>query len=159
VLQRIWRLPRLLLGASSFHKSLCVGRWPRGTALGFLCLWFPRSIGSEPAPEAPYEWIHTVWAAAKAAPIAIITALITCLAGYLSKTPPEKFKLENLAFTAIISFLIGIATVYGGWSYTQIELWLANGFLTWYIWKAAKIIAKKLSWISQATRATSKSLE
>jgi hypothetical protein len=30
--------------------------------------------------------------------------------------------------------------VYGGWFYTQIELWLANGFLTWYIWKVAKTL-------------------
>jgi len=47
-------------------------------------------------------------------------------------------KLENFAFTAIISFIIDLLTVYGGWSYTQIELWLANGFLTRYIWKVAK---------------------
>jgi hypothetical protein len=45
----------------------------------------------------------------------------------------------NFAFPAIISFIMGFLTVYGGWSYTQIELWLANGFLKWYIWKVAKL--------------------
>ena len=94
--------------------------------------------GSEPTSEVPYEWIHGIWAAAKAMPIAIITALFTCIAGYLSKTPPQNFKLENVAFTAIISFVISFLTVYAGWTYAQIELWLANGFLTWYIWKLAK---------------------
>ena len=109
----------------------------------------PSDAPADNQPEIPYEWIHTVWAAAKATPIGILVALATSLAGYLSKTPEEKFKLENLAFTAIISFLIGILTVYAGWSYGQIELWLANGFLTWYIWKVAKIIAKKLGWTRQ----------
>jgi hypothetical protein len=102
----------------------------------------------------PYEWIHAVWAAAKAAPIGIITALVTSLAGYLSKTPGENFKLENFCFTAVISFLVGLLTVYGGWSYAQIELWLANGFLTWYIWKVAKIIAKKFGWQKELTAET-----
>lgn len=121
------------------------------TALSITAIAFAVEAGTE--PEIPYDWIYSVWAAVKAAPIACITALATCLAGYLSKTPPEDFKLENFAFTAIISFLIGFVTVYGGWSYAQIELWLANGFLTWYIWKAAKIIAKKLGWATQTSPA------
>jgi hypothetical protein len=101
-----------------------------------------------------YEWIHAVWAAVKATPVGVLVALVTSLAGYLSKTPGENFKLENFAFTAIISFLIGLLTVYGGWTYAQVELWLANGFLTWYIWKVAKIIAKKLSWTRQPAPTT-----
>jgi len=49
----------------------------------------------------------------------------------------EAFKLENF-FTILISFIIGVSTVYGGWFYVMIEQWLANGFLTWYLWKVAK---------------------
>jgi putative Mn2+ efflux pump MntP len=69
-------------------------------------------------------------------------ALITSLAGYFSKTAPEDFKLENFLFTALISFVIGFLSMYAGWSYNNIELWLANGFLTWYLWKIAKILAR-----------------
>jgi hypothetical protein len=112
-------------------------------ALFLTAVTFAQDPPTEPSPEIPYEWIHGVWAAAKATPIGILIALATSLAGYLSKTPDEKFKPANFAFTTIISFVIGFLTLYGGWSYAQIELWLANGFLTWYIWKAAKIIAKK----------------
>ena len=123
-------------------------------ALSLTAVVLAQEPPAEPVPEVPYEWIHAVWVAAKAAPIGIITALVTSLAGYLSKTPGEKFKLENFAFTALISFLVGLLTVYGGWSYGQIELWLANGFLTWYIWKAAKIIAKKFGLQEQPTTIT-----
>lgn len=123
-------------------------------ALSLAGLALAREMPEDKTPEVPYEWIHAIWAAAKATPIAIITALFTCLACYLSKTPPQNFKLENVAFIAIISFLIGFLTVYGGWSYAQIELWLANGFLTWYIWKIAKIIAKKSGWSRQPSPIT-----
>jgi hypothetical protein len=119
-------------------------------ALFLTTLAFAQEPSPEPVPPVPYEWIHAVWAAAKATPIGVLMALVTSLAGYLSKTSGENFKLENFAFTSIISFLIGFLTVYGGWSYAQIELWLANGFLTWYIWKVAKIIAKRFSWTKQS---------
>jgi hypothetical protein len=99
----------------------------------------------ETPPEVPLQWLHGIWAAAKAAPIAIIMALITSLAGYFSKTSPEKFKLENFLFTTLISFAIGFLSIYAGWSYNNIELWLANGFLTWYLWKIAKILAKVIT--------------
>jgi hypothetical protein len=72
-------------------------------------------------------------------------ALITSLAGYFSKTAPEDFKLENFLFTTLISFLVGFLSIYAGWSYSQVELWLANGFLTWYIWKLAKILARTIT--------------
>jgi hypothetical protein len=42
----------------------------------------------------------------------------------------------------LISFAIGFLSIYAGWSYSNIELWLANGFLTWYIWKIARILAR-----------------
>ena len=51
----------------------------------------------------------------------------------------------------MISFVIGFLTVCAGWIYGQIELWLANGFLKWYIWKVARIIAKKLDLQKQPT--------
>jgi hypothetical protein len=99
----------------------------------------------ETPPEVPLQWVHGIWSAAKAAPVAIIMALITSLAGYFSKTGPENFKLENFLFTILISFLVGFLSIYAGWSYSNIELWLANGFLTWYLWKIAKILARVIT--------------
>ena len=115
--------------------------------LALLILAFASPVmGVEEAPpEVPLEWVHGIWAAAKAAPVAIVMALITSLAGYFSKTAPENFKLENFLFTTLISFLVGFLSIYAGWSYSQIELWLANGFLTWYIWKLAKILARTIT--------------
>ena len=81
-------------------------------------------------------------------------AFATVAASYLSKTKPTEFKLENFVLTLLISLTIGTLTIYAGWTYAQIELWLANGFLTWYIWKLATIlartIAKKLNWMPPA---------
>jgi len=111
-------------------------------------------MAQEAAPEVPLEWVHGIWAAAKAAPVAIVMALVTSLAGYMSKTAPENFKLENFLFTTLISFLVGFLSIYAGWSYSQIELWLANGFLTWYIWKLAKILAKTITKKFSPTSAT-----
>jgi hypothetical protein len=93
-------------------------------------------------PDIPVEWIYTVWATAKAVPIALLIAFVTCLAGYLSKTPPEQFKLANFLFTLLISVTIGTLTVMFGWTYTSIQQWFANGFITWYTWKLAEILAK-----------------
>lgn len=106
----------------------------------------------ETPPAVQYEWMYGVWTGAKATPIAILVALVTCLAGYLSKTPTEEFKVENLLFTAIISFVIGFLTLYAGWTYEMVQTWLANGFLTWYIWKVAVIIAKKLNLARQVSQ-------
>jgi hypothetical protein len=114
-------------------------------ALLVLALAAPVMAAEEAPPEVPLEWVHGIWAAAKAAPVAIVMALITSLAGYFSKTAPENFKLENFLFTTLISFLIGLLSIYAGWSYASIELWLANGFLTWYIWKLAKILARTIT--------------
>lgn len=80
-------------------------------------------------------------------PIAVIMGLFTCLLGYLKQTPPEQFTLAKFIYTALISLIIGIATIYGGWTYAQVQEWLANGALTLYIYWIAKVIAKKLSWI------------
>jgi hypothetical protein len=114
-------------------------------ALFVLALAAPVLAAEEAPPEVPLEWVHGIWSAAKAAPVAIVMALITSLAGYFSKTAPETFKLENFLFTTLISFLVGFLSIYAGWSYSQIELWLANGFLTWYIWKLAKILARTIT--------------
>ena len=114
-------------------------------ALLVLALVAPVMAAEDAPPEVPLEWVHGIWSAAKAAPIAIVMALITSLAGYFSKTAPEDFKLENFLFTALISFVIGFLSIYAGWSYSNIELWLANGFLTWYLWKIAKILARVIT--------------
>jgi glycopeptide antibiotics resistance protein len=66
------------------------------------------------------------------------------MVGYLSKTPPEDFKLEYFLFTILISFIVAMGTTFLHWTYTDIQTWLANGFVTWYIWKGATIIAKIL---------------
>ena len=114
-------------------------------ALLVLAYAVPVMAAEDAPPEVPLEWVHGIWAAAKAAPVAIVMALITSLAGYFSKTAPENFKLENFLFTTLISFMVGFLSVYAGWSYSQVELWLANGFLTWYTWKLAKILAKTIT--------------
>lgn len=99
----------------------------------------------ETPPEVPYQAVQAIWALAKATPIAFIMAFATVAAGYLSKTKPTEFKLPNFIFTLLISLTIGTLTIYAGWTYTQIELWLANGFLTWYIWKIATILARVIT--------------
>lgn len=111
-------------------------------ALATQVLASPVLAVEEPPPEVSLQWIQGVWTAAKATPIALVIALITCLAGYFSKTGPEEFKLESFLFTVLISFTVGFLSIYAGWSYTNIQLWLANGFLTWYLWKIAKILAR-----------------
>jgi hypothetical protein len=85
---------------------------------------------------------------AKMAPTSLLIAFATCLVGYLSKTDPEKFRLDYFAYTMLISFVVGMATIAIKWDYGAIEQLLANGFATWWIWKAARIIAKKLGWIA-----------
>ena len=114
-------------------------------ALLVLALAAPVMAAEDAPPEVPLQWIQGVWSASKAAPVAIVMALITSLAGYFSRTAPENFKLENFLFTTLISFLVGFLSIYAGWSYASIELWLANGFLTWYIWKLAKTLAKTIT--------------
>jgi hypothetical protein len=103
-----------------------------------------------PAPELQpiYEIFKTL---GYAAPVAVLVGLVTCIFGYLKSTPPEEFKLVEFIYTALISLIIGIATIYGGWTYAQISEWLANGCLSVWLYWIAKIIAKKLSWIPQAT--------
>jgi len=97
--------------------------------------------GEEP-PEVPYEAIHAIWTLAIATPMALIMAFANVMAGYLSKTSPKNFKLENFIFTLLISLTIGFVTVYGGWTLAMVQTWLANGFLTWYFWKIATILAR-----------------
>jgi hypothetical protein len=124
------------------------------SALLALAVAVPVVLAQNQPPEEPYDWIHGIWVAARATPIAVILALLNCIAGYLSKTPAEKFKLENFVYTALISFTIGVGTLYAGWSYSTIQLWFANGFLTWYLWKVSEIIARKLHFTRQVTLAS-----
>jgi hypothetical protein len=126
--------------------------------LASLLMFFP-VLGQDNAtetspPEVPPQVIHGIWALAQATPIALFLAFVNCLAGYLSKTQPENFKLDNFIYTALISLVIGFLTIYAGWTYSMIQTWFANGFLTWYLWKVAKIMAKKFSLQKQAATTT-----
>jgi hypothetical protein len=109
--------------------------------------------GNETVPTNPgFQPIYDVFKTlGYAAPIAVLVGLVTCMFGYLKSTPPEEFKLVEFIYTVLISLIIGIATIYGGWTYAQISEWLANGCLSIWLYWIAKIIAKKLSWIPQAT--------
>jgi hypothetical protein len=118
-------------------------------ALLAVAVVVPVVFAQDQPPEVPTDWIHGIWVAVKATPIAVILALLNCMAGYLSKTPAENFKVENFVYTALISFIVGVGTLYAGWSYGTVQLWFANGFLTWYLWKVAQIIAKKLHFTRQ----------
>jgi len=75
------------------------------------------------------------------------------LLGYMKQATPQNFKLAEFISTALISLIIGIATIYGGWAYTDIAQWLGNGGLTVWVYWAAKITAKKL-WPSLTVTAT-----
>jgi hypothetical protein len=124
-------------------------------ALTILSVAIPAAFAQEETPpEVPYQAIHAIWAAVVAAPIALAVAFASCMVGYLSKTAPEHFKVSNFVYTALISLTIGFLTIYAGWSYTQIELWLANGFLTWYIWKVTTILARIITKKQITTTAT-----
>ena len=104
-----------------------------------------------PTPTPGFEPIYEVFKAlGYAAPIALIMGLVTSLLGYLRKTPPENFELAKFLYTALVSLIIGIAKIYGGWTYVQVQEWLANGALTLYIYWIAKVIAKKLGWFTPA---------
>jgi hypothetical protein len=114
---------------------------------------FAQGEGNETAPITPglqpiYEVFKSI---GYAAPIAVLVGLVTCIFGYLKSTPPEEFKLVEFIYTVLISLIIGIATIFGGWTYAEISQWLANGCLSIWLYWIAKIIAKKLSWIPQAT--------
>jgi hypothetical protein len=69
------------------------------------------------------------------------------------RSTPQNFKLEEFISTALISLIIGIATIYGGWAYTDIAQWLGNGGLTVWVYWVAKITAKKL-WPNLTVTAT-----
>lgn len=120
-------------------------------ALLAVAVVVPVVFAQDQPPDVPTDWIHGMWVAAKATPIAVILALLNCMAGYLSKTPAENFKVDNFVYTTLISFIVGVGTLYAGWSYGTVQLWFANGFLTWYLWKVAQITAKKLHLTRQVT--------
>lgn len=112
-----------------------------------------RLVQDEAPPEVPYDAMHALYAVGQAAPMAFLMAFLTCLAGYGSKTKPEEFKLANFIYTALISLAIGTITTFAGLTTESakawITMWIANGFLTWYVWKVAKIIA---NWITKNGR-------
>jgi hypothetical protein len=97
--------------------------------------------GSEAPPGVAIDW-QILSQIGEAMPIAIVVALASSLAGYLSSTPPESFSLAKFLYTALISAIIAFLTLYARWDYATVQTWLANGFITWYLWKASNIIAK-----------------
>jgi opacity protein-like surface antigen len=96
---------------------------------------------SEAPPQVAINW-QTLSEVGEAAPIALVIAFLSSMAGYLSATPPENFSLAKFLYTALISAIVSFLTLYAHWSYATVETWLANGFITWYIWKASNIIAQ-----------------
>jgi hypothetical protein len=96
---------------------------------------------SQAPPAVNINW-STLQDIGEAAPIAIVIALLSSLAGYLSATPPESFSLAKFLYTALISAIVSFLTLYAGWNYATVQIWLANGFITWYIWKGSNIIAQ-----------------
>jgi hypothetical protein len=115
-------------------------------------VWAQNGNETDTVPTTGFQPIYDVFKSiGYAAPIAVLVGLITCIFGYLKSTPPEEFKLVEFIYTFLISLIIGIATIFGGWTYAEISQWLANGCLSIWLYWIAKIIAKKLSWIPQAT--------
>ena len=113
--------------------------------VAMLAFEVPVAFAQEPEPEAPLTALFTDMA--KVMPIAILMGLLTSLLGYLKQTPPESFELDKFLATAIISVLMGILTLGFGWDYTTAQEWSANGAITLYIYRIAKIIAIKAGWI------------
>jgi len=124
------------------------------TSAGLVGLAFAQGNETAPAGPGSFEPIYEVFkSVGYAAPVAIMVGLTTCLLGYMKQATPQNFKLEEFISTALISLIIGIATIYGGWAYTDIAQWLGNGGLTVWVYWAAKITAKKL-WPSLTVTAT-----
>lgn len=112
-----------------------------------VCLAAPVLAEGETAPAVPFQAIYEAFAkVGYAAPVAVLVGLVTSLLGFMSKTSPEAFKLDHFIYTALISLVIGVATVAGGWNYVIMEQWLANGSLTIWLYWLAKIVAKRLGW-------------
>jgi hypothetical protein len=106
------------------------------------------TVTDEVPPPIEYGAIQAVYALGIATPMGFFIAFLTCMAGYASKMSPEKFKVENLIYTALISIVIGFITTYAGLTGLNAATaiaWLANGYITWYIWKISRIAAKTLT--------------
>ena len=133
-----------------------------GLFAAFLCLVVPAVLGqvsnstSTSSPPPVYLSQTTINYLAEATPEGLIIGFVSALAGYFSSNPPEDFSLPKFLYTALISAVIGFLSLYMGWDYTAITTWLANGFVTWYLWKASNIIANYItSHLSQTTTASS----
>lgn len=83
----------------------------------------------------------------KILPATIMSALATCILGYLKASDPEEFELNKFIATAIIGFVVGIIMCISGVEYATAYDYLAQGGLTIYIYWIAKIVAKKAGWI------------
>ena len=109
-------------------------------------------------PPFNFASMQTISTLGLSVPVALVVAIVSCLAGYLAQNPPEQFSLAKFLYTFLVSTIVGFFTIVMGWSYSTVLPWLANGFITWYLWKASNILASYItSHFSPATSASTSS--
>jgi hypothetical protein len=109
-------------------------------------------------PPFDFASLQTIQTLGLSVPVALVVAIVSCLAGYLAQTPPESFSLAKFLYTFMVSVIVGFFTIVMGWDYSTLLPWLANGFITWYLWKASNILASYItSRFSPATSASTSS--
>jgi hypothetical protein len=116
------------------------------------------STSSGGPPPFDFASMQTIQTLGLSVPVALVVAIVSCLAGYLAQTPPESFSLAKFLYTFMVSVIVGFFTIVLGWNYSTLLPWLANGFITWYLWKASNILASYItSHFSPATSASTSS--
>ena len=103
------------------------------------------STSSGGPPPFDFASMQTIQTLGLSVPVALVVAIISCLAGYLAQTPPESFNLAKFLYTFMVSVIVGFFTIVMGWNYSTLLPWLANGFITWYLWKASNILASYIT--------------
>ena len=127
-------------------------------AMPFAFAQASNSTATSGPPPFNFASIQTIQTLGLSVPVALVVAILSCLAGYLAQTPPESFSLAKFLYTFMVSVIVGFFTIVLGWDYSTLLPWLANGFITWYLWKASNILAsyitKRFSPTSPASAAT-----